>query len=198
MARLERDERQVTGVFDDRSDGDHDQDEELEAEEGAGDLRRDAYTSDHHRNRSHRQEHRQDSPGDVPPEVVVQREREEATRNRDDRCHRDDVARAGEESRRDGARRTEGLADEGDEPAGRRGDLRELRERVGEEGDRDARREDGERRGDAGGERKEAEAEKEGHRWCDIRHRRSRDVDEAEHAFVEAMLLADLADRWAL
>ncbi len=49
---------------------------------------------------------------------------------------------------------------------------------------------DGERRGDAGGEREKAEAEVEAHRRRDVGHGRRGDIDGAEHAAHEPLGLA--------
>jgi hypothetical protein len=148
-----------------------------------GDLRRDGDAAYHQHHGQRGQDQRPDDPGEVEArEVVVEHDLQEAAGDRDHRGHRDDVADPDEQRGGHGAGRAEGLADEGDEPAGRGLRPGELGERVAEQRDRDARGHDRQRRGDARGEGQEAEAEVEAHRGTDVGHRGRGDVDHAERA----------------
>lgn len=175
------------GDGDDRHD---DQDEHLDAEEQAGDLSGEGDTANHHHDR-HRGEHqRPDDPGDVDAQVVLQGDLHEAIGDGDDRCHGDDVAEAGQQGRRDGARRAEGLPDERDEATRRRLGPRELRQGVAQQRDGDTGRDDGQGRGDSGREGQEAEAEEERHRRPDVGHRRRCDVHHPQRAASQPVGLA--------
>src|SRR6185437_16573479 len=70
--------------------------------------------------RARGQQHGEDPPRDVPAEVVVERDGQEAAGDGDHRGHRDDVADPGDQRRGDRAGAAEGLPHERDETAGGR------------------------------------------------------------------------------
>src|ERR1019366_6682172 len=144
------------------------------------------------------EDRREDSPRDVPVQVVVEGNGQEAARDGDYRGHRDDVADPGDQGGGYRACTAERLADEGDEAAGGRMGAGELRQRVPEQGDGHGSGHDGQRRSQAGRRGDQPEAEEEAHRRADVGHRCCRDVQNAECAPAEAVLASHDADRRAL
>ncbi len=147
VARVEGMQGQMAGVVGEGAHRHHDQHDHLEGEEDAGPARRDVDAAHHEERGETDEDDHEPGPrrGRDRGDVVVQEDRREAARHHEHRDDGDDVAGDQDDRRGDRARRAEGLADEGDERAGRRVRPRELGQRVAEEGDGHARRDDGER-----------------------------------------------------
>ena len=183
---MERCEGEVRRVRHQSDHGDHDEHRHSQQEEKSGPSGGEVDPPHHKIEHDRRINQRQRLPRDRDVQVVLQDDLRPAARDIDDGRHGDDIAEAHNQGCGDGHDGAEGLADKGNERAGRRNRARELGQGVAQQSDRNRRHDDGEGRGHACDRGNEREAEEEAHRGRDIGHRRRRDVHQVERPSLQA------------